>query len=82
MLDPNPLNELGKGILDPEVEAKLVERGIVFAQTVTRPDGATYLRTARRPITQCYADAISVLMRARIHGVTVPGAPVLAAVAQ
>ena len=81
-LDPNPLNELGKGILDPTVEAKLIERGIVFAQTITRPDGATYLRTARRPITQCYADAITSLMRVRENGVTVPAAPVLAAVEQ
>jgi hypothetical protein len=79
MLDPNPLNELGKGTLDPEVEAKLIARGIVFAQTVTRPDGATYLRTARRPITQCYADAINSLMRLRTHGVTVRSAPVLVA---
>jgi hypothetical protein len=79
MLDPNPLNELGKGILDPKVEARLIERGIVFAQTVTRPDGATYLRTARRPITQCHADAISALMRTRTHGVTVRSAPVLVA---
>ncbi len=65
MLDPNPLNELGKGTLDPTVEAKLIERGIVFAQTVMGPNGKTYLRTARRPILECYADAIRSLQEPR-----------------
>jgi hypothetical protein len=63
ILDPNPDNELGKGTLPPDIEAKFIERGAVFAQTVTRPDGATYYRTARRPILECYADAIKGIMR-------------------
>ncbi len=61
ILDQNPDNELGKGILPPDIEAKFIERGVVFAQTVTRPDGTTYYRTARRPILECYADAITHL---------------------
>ncbi len=56
-LDPNPLNELGKGILDAAVEEKLLAQGIVFAQTVHWQHGQ-YLRTSKRPILQCYADAI------------------------
>ena len=59
-LDPNPLNELGKGTLDPEVEATLLARGCVFAQTVTGPHGQ-YLRTSQRPINDCYAAAITGL---------------------
>jgi hypothetical protein len=80
MLDSNPLNELGKGTLDPEVEAKLIERGAVFAQTVIGPNGRPYLRTSRRPIMQCYADAIKSFTQPR--GVVVSSAPVLATVAQ
>lgn len=62
MFDPNPLNELGKGTLPPDVEAKFIERGMVFVQTVTQPDGTTYYRTARRPILDCYRDAITHIM--------------------
>ena len=68
MLDPNPLNELGKGTLPPDIEAKFIERGAVFAQTVTRPDGTTYYRTARRPINDCYRDAIKHLMEIQSRG--------------
>lgn len=66
MFDPNPLNELGKGTLDPAVEAKLIERGIVFAQTVIGPNGKPYLRTARRPLLECYADAIRSFQQPRV----------------
>jgi hypothetical protein len=62
ILDPNPDNELGKGTLPPAIEAKFIERGAVFAQTVTRPDGTTYYRTARRPINECYTDAVRRIM--------------------
>ncbi len=73
MLDPNPANELGKGTLDPDVEARLIGRGIVFAQTVMGPNGKTYLRTARRPIMQCYAEAIRSLQQPRLtRGAVVP----------
>ncbi len=78
MLDPNPLNELGKGTLDPAVEAKLLARGIVFAQTVMGPNGKTYLRTACRPIMQCYADAIRSFQQPRVSRGAVASAPDLA----
>ena len=37
-LDPNPQNELGKGILDPDHEADLLARGYIFAAKVPAPD--------------------------------------------
>lgn len=49
MLDPHPLNILGHGILTPAHEARLIARGVVFAQQVTGDDGCEYLRTMRRP---------------------------------
>lgn len=62
MLDPNPSNELGKGTLPPDVETKFIERGAVFVQTVPRPGGGTYYRFSRRPILDCYRDAITHIM--------------------
>lgn len=62
MLDPNPLNELGKGTLPPDIEATFIEHGAVFVQTVTQPNGTSYYRTARRPINDCYRDAIKHLV--------------------
>lgn len=58
-LDPHPLNELGKGILAPDVEAKLLAEGVIFATTVTprNPKVPPYLVTCRRSIVEASTDA-------------------------
>ena len=40
MLDPHPLNELGKHLLDPATERRLIETGIVFARFPKAAPGA------------------------------------------
>lgn len=59
MLDTHPLNILGKGILDPETEADMIARGIVFAalRTAYPPSGKPFpfLITSKRP----YADILN-----------------------
>jgi len=56
MLDDHPLNELGKGILAADVEAKLLARGIVFAcrETAypTRGKPIVFLITSKRPFAE------------------------------
>lgn len=39
MRDPHPANLLGRGLLDAALEARLVARGIVFAEFVPRANG-------------------------------------------
>lgn len=58
MLDPNPENILGKGILPPEKEAKIIARGCVFAKFVTA-QGKSILVTFRRPHDEILADLFS-----------------------
>jgi hypothetical protein len=50
MLDPSPRNELGKGILDPAVESKLLAAGVSYARRIFHPDGKFHLNTATTPI--------------------------------
>jgi len=50
MLDPSPRNELGKNILDPSVEEKLLAEGYTYARRVYRSDGHYHLRIAKAPI--------------------------------
>lgn len=42
ILDPDPDNQLGKGILDPELEASLVEQGVVFAASLPPRKGKPF----------------------------------------
>jgi hypothetical protein len=51
-LDPHPLNELGRGILDPTVEAKLLASGVVFARTVRTKTGKSFIDCYFRPFLQ------------------------------
>lgn len=71
MLDPHPTNELGKGILDPEREALLLSRGMVYARRVTfvneRGRTCSYIRCSRRPIDQALAEAVQALAKKRLH---------------
>jgi len=64
MLDPSPYNELGKGILDPAVECKLLAAGITYAERVFHPDGKFHLRTATTPIDVI---AVNVLKPAKLQ---------------
>jgi hypothetical protein len=50
MLDTSPRNELGKNILDPAVESKLLAAGVIYARRVFHADGKFHLRTATTPI--------------------------------
>lgn len=60
--DAHPANILGKGILDPDKEAELIARGIMFAVWLP-PDkrGHQVLLTSHRP----YADVLNGRMRPR-----------------
>lgn len=49
-LDPSPRNELGKGILDPAEEQKLLADGYTYARRVFAPDGQFHLRVAKSDI--------------------------------
>ncbi len=62
-LDPSSLNELGRSILDPALEARLIARGIVYARRRPSADGKrTVLTTSRRPLSVAIAGA-------RQHGI-------------
>jgi len=52
-LDPDPRNELGRGLIDTEVEAWLLSRGTVFAMRL--PGGHTI--GSCRPIAQAVREA-------------------------
>lgn len=52
LLDPDPLNELGKGLMDPAIEAWLLRRGFVFA---VRLPGGGYGGSCRR-IAEAFLD--------------------------
>lgn len=83
-LDAHPLNELGKGLLDPDVEAKLLAEGVVFAAIVrpSNPKVPPYLTTSRRPIADVATEALSdAYRRGLLGGASQPAAesePVLA----
>jgi len=49
-LDPNPRNELGKGILDPAQEKQLLEQGYIYARRIFLPNGKSHLRLSKSPI--------------------------------
>lgn len=49
-LDPHPDNILGRGILKPTEEAKLLSEGLVFATYLTTEDGHRFLLCGKRPI--------------------------------
>lgn len=68
MLDTSPRNELGKGILDPAVEAKLLAAGVTYARRIFQPDGKFHLRTATTPIS---AVAANVLKPAKLDNTLV-----------
>lgn len=60
-LDPHPLNELGKGLIEPDTEAQLIGQGVVFAMRVFHDDGHMSLALFSRP-------AVETLEAARDHG--------------
>jgi len=62
MLDPNHKNELGKGIFDPEREAKLIAEGYTFARRVRAGTKREFLITAKTPIAQIAADIFNPLI--------------------
>lgn len=68
MLDPNPLNILGKNVLPPEVEARLIARGCVFAMYESNPAQKSpilvtskrpYVETATRFVRDAYAPVLA-----------------------
>lgn len=64
ILDPDPDNILGKGILDAEREAALRADGYVFAMWVTPASSRTganlppFLVRSKRPIAEAITDAL------------------------
>lgn len=62
-LDPNPANLLGKGILAPAEEARLLARGVVYAERVKMSDGQTFLATSVRP----WREACVALLRSIVE---------------
>ncbi len=50
MLDQSPHNELGKGVLDPEQEQRLLAQGFVYAKRVFHGDNSYHLRLSKSPI--------------------------------
>lgn len=71
MLDTSPHNELGKGILDPAVENKLLAAGVIYARRVTHPDGKFHLRTATTPINTIAANVLKPAARRQINNTLV-----------
>jgi hypothetical protein len=57
--DPDPQNELGTGLIDPDTERWLLSRGAVFAQTVIGPTGRPYVRFSCRPLREAAAGALN-----------------------
>jgi hypothetical protein len=63
-LDPDPGNILGKGILDPEREAKLLAEGYIFAMWIQpKPsrkgdNPPPFLVRCKRPIAEAITDAL------------------------
>jgi hypothetical protein len=77
-LDPNPANLLGKGILAPAEEARLLARGVVYAERVTMSDGQSFLATSVRPWKQaCVALLRSIIEPPNGH-MPVPREPIAA----
>lgn len=73
-LDPSPHNELGKGILDPEVEQKLLAEGCTYARRVfgggfyRTEDGQRYFfRTAKTPINAIATNLFAGLVKMSIR---------------
>ncbi len=65
-LDPSPQNELGKGILDPELEQRLLADGYIYARRVFHGKGY-FLNLAKSPIraiaTKIFADLLAFQMK-------------------
>lgn len=59
ILDPDPDNQLGKGILAPALEAELLARGVVFAVRLPPCKGKPFwsLVASFRPIADAVTDA-------------------------
>lgn len=55
-LDPHPTNELGKGVIDPAAEARVLARGGVFARRLTTKFGDTFLVWTSRPLATVATD--------------------------
>lgn len=57
-LDAHPKNELGKDVLDPGTEAKLLADGMVFARRLTDATGHTFIFCGKRPLTEFATDMV------------------------
>ena len=72
MLDPDPTNEIGKGIIDPTIEAWLLANGYVYA--IRRPMG--HLAISKRPMKEALADLAKSLGRIKprriVNGISSP----------
>ena len=72
-LDPSSRNELGKGILDPETEQRLLAQGVTYARRVfggggfyKTEDGQRYfLSTATTPINLIAANVLKPPYRSK-----------------
>lgn len=60
-----PRNILGRGVIDPVTERRLLARGIVHAHVETMPDGRTVLITSKRPWKAAMADFARSLLPVR-----------------
>lgn len=62
-IDADETNELGLGLIDPDREAWLIRRGIVYARRRTfvdeRGKECTYIRCSKRPIGEVYEDLLN-----------------------
>lgn len=57
-LDASPDNELGKGLLDPAIEARLRAKGTLYARRIPRDGKPPLLVTCQRSIVEAYTDAL------------------------
>lgn len=56
-IDSIPENDLGKGVLSPEEETELLNKGCVFAMRCTSPNGVDFIMYSKRPIRQVATEA-------------------------
>lgn len=61
-LDPDRRNQLGKGILSPDVEADLLKRGMISAIWVDSPRGG-FAVCSKRNLWQAMADMMNDAIR-------------------
>ena len=68
-LDPDPTNELGHGVLDPDTEARLIALGYIYAHRVTTKRGRTFVGAYKRSLAETLRseaqDAYKALRSAR-----------------